>query len=212
MKQASFIIVSLFIFLSFAHTQVSIDFQGGMNYANFTNPGNLVAGAVWTSRDGFVGGISVSIPINDRVMVWPGIRFVQKGTHSEWSSGWTGHVNASVTNGYLEIPVYLKCTIADFGPKFFFIGGLAFSSLINSHTEGTTELFGNSSRDTQSQYKWYDASVDFGLSLRLPATQSTAITATGLYSFGVVRISDQGSNEQTRDIRFLLGISFSLSK
>ena len=211
MKRASWITLSIIVCVLSGRAQESIEVQGGVNIANLSDPGNLVAGAVWKSRLGFTGGILANIVIGDRIFICPGLRFVQKGTKSEWSSAMTGDVKSTVTNNYLELPVYLKYEVADFGSHLFLMGGPSFSYLLSSRSDGTWQLFdGNFSADTKEQYKSYDISFDLGLSAQTPLSDKVAIVATGLYSYGFVKIGTMGSNEQTRDIRVMIGVSYSL--
>jgi len=212
MKRATLIIVTILLSALSGQAQVSLEVQGGLDIANLSDPGNLIEGAVWKSRFGFAGTASTSIQIMDGLLFSPGFRFVQKGTKSEWSSSSTGQVNAALTNNYLELPVYLKWEIADFTSKLFVTGGPTLSYLLSSRMEGTSQLYGSSFRDARDDYKSYDASFDIGLSMQTPLGSNIALLATGLYSYGLVKISDLGSNEQTRDLRLLIGISYFLKE
>jgi hypothetical protein len=149
--------------------------------------------------------------LTDRLLFSPGLRFVQKGTTSEWSS-WLGQIDATATYNYLELPVYLEWEVADFNSKLFIIGGPVISYLLSSRLEGNGKIIGSVSSDTKENYKSYDASFDLGCSLRTPLNQDMAFIITGLYSYGFINISDLGSKEKTRDVRFMVGVSYRLSE
>lgn len=208
MRRFAVIAVATVFFALSSFGQVSLEVQGGLNIANLSDPGNLIAGGVWKSRPGFTGNVSIEAQLADRLTLCPGLRFVQKGTKSEWSSSMTGQATASLTNNYLELPLYIKWQVADFSSKLFAIGGPSISYLLSSRMEGTTALYGSNSAGTKNQYKSYDASFDLGLSLQIRLNNVTSLLATGLYSYGFVKISTLGSNEQTRDVRFLIGGSY----
>lgn len=199
-KRFAVITIAIVFFTHSSFGQVSLEVQGGLNIANLSDPGNLIAGGVWKSRLGFSGNISTNIQLAERLMLYPGLRFVQKGTRSEWSSSITGQVNASLTNNYLELPLHIKWEVADFSSKLFAIGGPSISYLLSSRMEGTTALQGSNSGDTKDQYKSYDASIDLGLSLEIPLNNAISLLATGLYSYGFVKISTLGSHTANQDV------------
>ncbi len=144
MKRTTFIIAIILLFPLSMRAQISLQVHGGLNIANLSDPGNLVEGAVWKSRLGLVASASTSIPMTDRLSISPGLRFVQKGTRSEWSSFSTGHVDAKVTNSYLELPAYLEWRVLAFGARLYVVVGPTFSYLLNSRMEATTQLYGES--------------------------------------------------------------------
>jgi hypothetical protein len=148
---------------------------------------------------------SMNISLTDKMLISPGLRFVQKGTESKWWSNVTGSVQATVTNSYIEVPVYLKYELVDFGSKLFVLGGPAFAFLATSKTEGTVQFYGSNSLDTKEDYKSYDFSFDIGLAFQAPVSETLSIVATGAYSFGLVKIDQRGSDEQTRDVGVTLG-------
>jgi hypothetical protein len=205
MKRVSLALVGAILFALAARAQLSIECQGGVNLANLSNPGNLVAGAVWQTRIGFAAMASMNISLTDKMLISPGLRFVQKGTESKWWSNVTGSVQATVTNSYIEVPVYLKYELVDFGSKLFVLGGPAFAFLATSKTEGTVQFNGSNSLDTKEDYKSYDFSFDIGLAFQAPVSETLSIVATGAYSFGLVKIDQRGSDEQTRDVGVTLG-------
>jgi len=212
MKQTPIIIAIILVSALSLHSQESFDLQGGLNIANLSDPGNLIEGGVWYSRLGFVTSASTNIYLTSGWFISPGFRFVQKGTKSEWSSVSIGQVNATVTNTYLELPVYLQWEIVNFGSKLFVVGGPTYSYLLRSRMEGTSERYGYSSRDSKDDYKSYDASIDLGLSIRSPIADNIQFLATTFYSFGFIKISSRESNEQSRDVRLMIGISYSISQ
>ena len=96
-------LTAFFLLIISANAQNLVGIQGGINFANLSNPGNLAEGAVWTTRMGFVGGAFASIHIGFGLSLQPEIRFVQKGTDAEFDAPSYGHVTSSVTNSYVEI-------------------------------------------------------------------------------------------------------------
>lgn len=211
MRRTTFSIAIILLFTFPLAAQVTIEVQGGLNIANLSDPGNLVEGAVWSSRPGLVTSLSMSIHMAEKLLLSPRLRFVQKGTKSEWSWSSTEDINGTITNNYLELPVYFQWQAFDFGPRLFVTSGPAFSYLLSSRAEATSTMHGYSSRDSRNDYKSYDASFDLGISLRSGFSNNVEFLATGFYSFGFIKISDRGSNEQSRDIRFLIGLSYSPS-
>jgi hypothetical protein len=211
MKHLAHTLVTLILVFTSLQAQSSIDIQGGLNITKFSAPGNLVPGAVWTNRIGFVGGWALSFPLADELFLSPGLRFVDKGVKSQWSGGdfMIGNVETNVTNAYLEVPIYLKYRFVDNGSQLFVIGGPAVGYLMRSRSDVTTDVLGSESFDTKGDYKSYDISIDFGLFCQIPVAKSLAIAATGAYSIGVVKISQMGSNERTRDVRVTVGVLYS---
>jgi hypothetical protein len=203
---------TILIFAISAYAQVSFEIQGGLNIANLSNPGNLVPGAVWSSRIGFVGSASTTFKLTDILLISPGMRFVQKGTKSEWAGSPVGQVRSTLTNNYLELPVYLKMEITELPTQLSIVGGPAFSYLLSSRLEGTTQMFGFESFDVKADYKSYDASIDLGFSVQTPLVNNIALLATGIYSYGFIKIDERQSDEQTRDFRFTIGASYSLKE
>jgi hypothetical protein len=208
-KIISFFILILLLSFS-SQSQTFIEIQGGTNIANLSDPGNLVPGGVWKSRIGFVGGFATTFNLTDKLIINPGIRYVQKGTKSEWSSSFTGNVKGTLTNNYLELPIYIKYEFANIGSKLFAIGGPSFAYLINSTMEGDTQLFGSSSVDSKQDYKSYDITFDFGFSSSTKINKRISFLVSAMYSFGFIKISKLGSNEATRDVKILVGLSYIL--
>jgi hypothetical protein len=208
MKLIVLSLLPLLLEAGIASSQPTLELSGGLNVANFSDPGDLIAGATWSSRLGFTGGASVNLPLTDHLMLSPGLRITQKGTKSAFTTSTSGNINATLTNTYLEIPVYAQWKVADFGTTIHLVGGPAVGFLMGSRTDATSDLSGSAARDSEPDYKSYDASVDFGLSLRHPLGDNISLVGTAYYSYGFVPISALGSTEQTRDFRFLLGISF----
>jgi hypothetical protein len=205
----SFFVLILLISFS-SQSQTIIEIQGGANIANLSDPGNLVDGGVWKSRIGFVGGSATVFNLTDKLIINPGIRYVQKGTKSEWTSSITGKVKATLTNNYLELPIYFKYEFANIGSQLFVIGGPSFAYLISSTTEGDMQLLGHSSVDSKKYYKSYDITFDLGFSSTTPMYKQISFLASAMYSFGFVKVSKLGSKEATRDVKILLGLSYML--
>lgn len=205
-----FVFVLALIFFSPVLKSQTIEIYGGTNIANLSDPGNLIAGGVWKSSVGFIGGISAAFSLTEKLFVNPGIRYVQKGTKSEWTSQITGNVKATLTNSYLELPIYFKFEYANIGSQLFVIGGPSFAYLINSKTEADMQLFGHSSLNNKNDYESYDITFDLGLSSATQLNKQISILASVMYSFGVVKVSKLGSNEATRDLKILVGLSYLL--
>ena len=208
-KTASYLICILVV-TSPGFAQRSISFHVGANIANLSNPGNLVSSATWYSRVGIVGGVSVTFPVSTNLAVEPGFRFVQKGTKSKWSYLSKDDVQSTLTNSYLELPVYLKYQLADFGSRLWVQGGPTISYLLSSWAKGTMSSFGEFSFDVIDDYRRYDASLDFGIVLDNPLSSDWELSLGALYSLGLVKINKSDSNEKTRDIRLMVGISYLL--
>jgi hypothetical protein len=207
-KQIGLIIVLVFM-VSFVYAQDVVDIQAGINFANLSDPGNLIQGAKWLTTYGIVGSVSTRFEIGSNISLAPGLRFIQCGTKAEWSTMILGNINSSVTNNYLELPVYLSYMLIDNIAKIFLIGGPTVSYLVSSRTEGTTQFMGSVSYDSKKDYKTTNASIDLGLSSMFPLNEKIFLVASTIYSYGLMKISAQGSNERTRDFMILVGISYS---
>jgi hypothetical protein len=194
----------------FSQSQTIIEIKGGTNIANLSDPGNLSPSAVWETRLGFVGDISASYEITPMVEIQTGFRFSQKGTKSESTMFTTHDVHATLTNNYIEIPVYLKYRIIDFTPQLFVMGGPAYSYLTSSRIESNDPVLGAVSFDSKSDYKTYDFSLDAGLGLRTPINDNLYFVSSAIYSFGLVKISKAPSNEKTRDIKLSVGLAYAI--
>lgn len=217
-------IIFLVIFTHFAPTysQSRIDVQLGVNIARLSDPGNLIEGAVWNTRSGFIGSIGTDLSLSDELSLSPGFRFIQKGTTSQFSFPGEGVIRGELRLNYVEIPIYVKLKALDLGTQLFVLGGPTLSYLLSSTMEASSDAHGTLTDVLKSKYKNFDASVDLGVSTLTPLSTGLSIVATALYSYGVVKISDSvyddtgwgapaNSNEQTRDIRVLVGIAYSFN-
>ena len=210
MKYIMFVVLFVLCISIYSQSQTIIEIQGGTNIANLSNPNNLGAGAVWKTRVGFVGGISTNFNLSDKLYLNPGVRFVQKGTKSEWTSVMTGDVKATLTNNYLELPIYAKYEFANIGSHLFMVGGPSFAYLLTSNMEGDMQLLGHSSVDSKADYKTYDITFDIGLSSKTIINEHFSFLASAMYSFGFIKVSKLGSDEATRDVKLLIGLSYDL--
>ena len=208
MKRIIVVLLATTLIVLSAHPQVRVECQGGANFSNFTNPGNLVSGAEWTSRVGIVAAVLIDLPLADKFSMTSGFRFLQKGTTADWSSSVTGKVHGTVTSAYIELPVYFKYDVLDFGGRLFIEGGPAFGYLLSSRTEATIQLYGPTSFDSKETYKSYDFSLDVGIGLQAPLSERLGVVVTGLYSNGLVHINRSESSERTRDVRLMLGCAY----
>ena len=209
-KRTVLLLLSVLLVASGAYGQSTIEIQGGINIATFSDPGNLITGATWKTRIGFSGSVSTEFPVSANLLINPGLRFVQKGTKSQWYSVWTGNVDATITNNYLEVPVYLRYRLIGMTPEISLFGGPSMGYMVSSHTEGTMQLFGPVSSNTRADYKNIDLSFDIGVSAQNPVNEKLAIVAAVSYSLGLIRISQLGSNERTRDMRVTVGTIFKI--
>lgn len=210
MKRIFWITLCLTAFVISTNAQRSVEVLGGINLANLSDPGNLVPGAVWKTRLGFGGGVLADFLLTDKLLFTSGVTYIQRGTKSEWWLPSTGEVKATVTNSYLVVPVHIKYEILDFGSRVFVIGGSSIGYLLSSRTEGTFQLYGNTSADTKDDYKSYDVSLDLGLNTRIPLSEDIGFVVAGNYSYGIIKVGQKGSNEQTRDFRISVGASYSI--
>jgi hypothetical protein len=192
-----------------AHAQISIACQGGMNFANLSDPGNLAPGAVWSTRGGSVGLISANFPIGGGFSVTPGFRFVQKGTKADWTAPGLGTFASNLNNSYLELPVYAKYDLIDGQFRLSLLMGPSLGYLVSSRGEATISSVGHFLVDMKEYYKSYDCSVDAGLECATPISATFAIVGSATYSMGLVKIYDMGGNERTRDIRVMVGVAYS---
>jgi hypothetical protein len=211
MKRIILVFVATTLIVLSAHSQVRVECQGGANFSNFTNPGNLISGAEWTTRVGIMAAVLIDLPLADKFFITSGFRFLQKGTTSDWTSLATGEVHATITSAYMELPVYIKYDALDFGGKLFIEGGPAFGYLLSSRTEATIQLYSPISSDSKETYKSYDFSLDVGLGLQAPISERLGVVITGLYSNGLVNINRSDSSERTRDVRVMLGCAYTFN-
>lgn len=192
-------------YVACVEAQISIECRGGVNVAGLSDPGNLVQGAVWKLRTGMIGGVGLRIPLAEKLALVPGVRFVQKGMKPDWYLA-----KITVTNNYLDIPVYLSYDLLDFGSTLAVESGPSLGILLGSRSEGTVYGVGWESFDTKTDYKSYDVTLDCGLSLRTPVTKTLGVVITGAYSHGIVNIQQFDSKSQTRDVRVTVGVSYAL--
>jgi hypothetical protein len=196
---------------SILDAQTQIICQAGLNVANLSNPGNLAPGAVWSTRTGFVGLVAIDLPLGAHITLSPGVRFVQKGTKSQFSLDVTGTINSTLTNNYLEVPVYLKYALLNSGTRFSILLGPSFGHLLSSKAVGTVEKQGPFDVDVKQDYKPNDLSLDGGLELQTPITRTISIVGSVTYSYGLIKISEHGSDEETRDIRIMVGAAYAIN-
>ena len=201
----SLVVGLLFSWLGAADAQIALECRGGVNVAGLSDPGNLVAGAIWNSRTGVIGGVGVRIPIGEKLALFPGVRFVQKGVKPDWYLA-----KVTVTNNYLEIPLYLAYELLDFGSTLAVEGGPSLGMLLSSRTEGTVYGAGWESFDTKADYRSYDLTLDCGVSLRTPVIAGLEIVFTVAYSHGLVNVQQMESKAQSRDVRATVGVSYAL--
>lgn len=207
------VIAALIFFVAVStKAQDLIGIQGGVNFANLSNPGNLVAGAVWTTRAGIVGGAFASVDVGLGLFLQPEIRFVQKGTDAEFDTPLDGHLTSSVAINYIEVPLYLKYRLFDWKFPLSIIAGPAFSHLMSSIGKMNSSTSGNWSGDVKDFYKAYDISADAGVATQYQISSNIYVVGSLMYSFGLVKISTMKSDEMTRDIRLECGISYALSE
>ncbi len=208
MKTLLWAIATVVLLPTSARTQTWILLEGGLNIANQSDPGSLVEGTVWSPHVGFLGGVSATFTMYAGITIESGIRFVQKGLISDWSTIPTGSVHAILTSNYLDVPIYVGIGLVDFGPQLCLIAGPAFSYLLSAHSDAIIQNMGHFSLDRKSWYYSYDATLDGGLRLTRLLSDKYRLQLTGLYSLGVVKLDTHGSNEKTRDIRIALGIGY----
>lgn len=195
----------LFCFLAGAEAQIAIEFRGGVNVADLSDPGNLAEGAVWKTRTGVIGGGGITVSIAERLAFASGVRFVQKGMKPHWY-----YATITVTNNYFEIPLYLTYDLLNFGSVLAVEAGPSLGILLSSNSEGFIRDVGYESFDTKADYKTYDVTLDCGLSLRTPVTETLGIVITGAYSHGIVNVQQIDSRAQSRDVRVMVGVSYAL--
>ncbi len=210
MRYTHIVTFLLLIWAITVRAQVAVVVAGGINLANLSDPGNLAQGATWKTRPGFIATASVSIPFYQKLSILPGLRYVQKGTNVDLAGPFPLQGTSSVTLHYLEVPVYLRWQIVDIRPKIFVMGGPTMSYLLSAGIKVHSQ-YGDMSSDWTDLYKRYDASIDLGLSVQTPVSNNISLDLAGIYSYGFIKISTKGSQEQTRDAVFLLGIAYTLS-
>jgi len=202
------------IMMMFCHSdsqsQTLVEIQCGVNVAKLSDPGNLISGVHWKTRLGFIGGISTLLSATENVLIHIGLRYVQKGVKSEWYSLFYGNVEAMLTNQYIELPLYIKVACADFGTQVFVFGGPSFSYLLSSTQTADTQFMGHISQNSKEDYRSYDITCDAGLSTSTPLNEHISLTVSTLYSFGVVHVSRFESDMATRDLRIMIGTSFTI--
>ncbi|MBK7256288.1 MAG: PorT family protein [Ignavibacteriae bacterium] len=192
-----------------ADAQISIACQGGLNFANLSDPGNLAPTAVWSTQLGFVGLVSANFPIGAGFSVSPGFRFVQKGTRSDWFLSPYGTFAINMYHSYIELPVYVKYALIDSRVRLSLLMGPSLGHLVSSRAKGTITSEGNVSFDVTEDYRSYDCSIDAGLECETPISETFSIVGSAAYSLGLVKIYKMGGNERTRDIRVMVGIGYS---
>jgi hypothetical protein len=199
----SYFVLSVLI-LSIADSQYAIEFQGGTNIANLSNPGHLAQSATWTTRLGFVGEALTTFTISNDCNLQTGLRFIQKGTKANFD-----FINSTVTINYVELPIYAQYQLGNFSPRLFIVAGPAFSYLTNAYMQGTSSIYGSYSHSSIEQFQSYDISLDAGLSLRNPISEHFSVVGSAMYSNGFVKIDKvPDSNEKTRDVRIAIGFAY----
>jgi hypothetical protein len=206
MKTTFSLIIYLVLSTTIINAQSSIEIMTGVNMANRTIPDNLVDGDVWSTSTGFAFSSALTFDISETFSLSPGIRFIQKGVNAVFPFGPGVTVHGSVTNNYIELPVYLKYKIFESATRFFIIGGPTYSYLLSSHGTSTSEV-GNGSSNDKAFYKSYDFSFDIGLRSETNITPDLSIVTGVSFSRGLVSISAYDKYEQSRDIRITIGLS-----
>ena len=207
MKSFIFIFTCLIVISTSANSQYSIEFEFGANLANSSKPPFPIEdpSAIWTTGTGFVGGLSIDYSISNPFSVQTGIRFIQKGTKIDYSGN-----NNIITHNYIEIPVYARFEIINFGSHLLLTGGPTYSLLTNSYIQTSSSIYGSMSHNTNEQYKPYDISFDAGLELENPISERVSFIVSTKYSFGFIKIDKISSYEESRDLRLTLGLAYLL--
>jgi len=204
MRIFSFAFACLIFVSTTTKSQYSIQLEAGTNLANASTPPDLSPSAIWKTRVGFVGDLLTSYSLSDEFSLQTGLRFIQKGTKVDFL------YNLTMTHNYIEVPVYARFKVIDFGPQILVVGGPSFSFLTNSYTQGTSPIYGSLSHNTNEQYKSYDISLDAGVEFENPVTKNLSFIISAKYSFGFIEIDKTSANEQSRDLRLTLGFAYSL--
>jgi hypothetical protein len=194
------------------HAQVSIACQGGINFANLYDHGILVPGAVWSTQRGVAGLLSVDLPIGAGFSVSPGIRFVQKGTRSDYSYAPYGDFAINAYLNYLEVPIDVKFALTHGPIRISLLVGESIGYLVSARAEGTITSEGNVSFDVRGQYQPYTCCVDAGVECVAPVSGPFAVVGSAEYSLGLTGINKAMGDTKTKDIRVMLGVAYAFGE
>jgi hypothetical protein len=192
------------------NAQTLIEIQAGADFAKMVNPTSLVAGAVWTTHTGFIGGVSAEIGLSRVVSLAPGLRFNQRGLIADFNFSGYGMIHTTLIQNYLEIPLYLRYRILDVGPQVYILGGPSVGYLLSSKSNMDVETSGSSSFDTKEDYTKFDSALDLGISARMPLSHQLGVSFTALYSYGIVKIEKRDDAVTNRGIIITGGLSYEL--
>jgi len=206
MKTPFSVIIPVLLLTLSLRAQNSIEILAGTNIANMTVPDNLIEGDVWSSRFGFAVSSAVTFDLLKNLSLDPGARFTQKGINAQFPFGPGVTVHGSITNNYLEVPLYFQYKAYDASIRFFILGGPTYSFLLSSHGKATSEVRDTAS-DTKWEYKSHDLSLDLGLRTETIINSELSFVFTFLFSRGLIKISAFDKYEQTRDFRVMVGLS-----
>ncbi len=216
MKSIALVVLTLFILPLCSLAQPSIQFQGGIVSARITDSHDLVQGTDRRQEVGFVGIVFANIPLSENLSLSPGVRYIEEGQTLQWPVRYAfgippsvsfPSIEQTVTNTYVELPIYLKYEVLDIGTKLFALGGPALSYLLSSQTKGP---YSSNPWDSRNEYRLFDFSLDIGLASQTPLSQTVALVATATYSFGLMHVYEHRPDAQSRNIAGAIGILFSL--
>jgi hypothetical protein len=192
------------------NAQTSFEIQAGADFAKMVNPTTLVPGAVWASRIGSIGGVSAEFGLSRALSLAPGLRFNQKGLIADFTFFNYGPIHTNLTQNYLEIPLYLRYRITDFGPQLYILGGPSIGYLLSAPSNTNMQSQDLSTMDVKADYTKFDSALELGISTRMPISQQLGVSITALYSYGLVKIDKRDDAVTHRGITITGGLSYEL--
>ena len=183
--------------------KISYGILGGVNVATATgrdipNKSNLIA---------YAFGAFVRFPFDATWAIQTGAEYSVKGVKATDETT-TPPTDLKLELKYIEVPVFLR-GMTDLDPKVKWYGevGPVFSFKTACTTTGTQNGVSVSvSCSDLGNFKSYDIGAAVGTGLEIPMNDQ-AFLVGARYNFGMVNVSDQGSNKN-RNLQFLVGWKF----
>ncbi|MEO5647612.1 MAG: porin family protein [Chitinophagaceae bacterium] len=213
------ILLSFFIAVSatsFAQVKPSFGVSAGITYSgmrgdavnNLNNLLDFSAGMIKTgSSTGFFGGVYASIPMDETIVLEPGLYYSQKGYELIGALNLKGldflgvNAKAKLTSTYIDIPILLKANLGGF--QVF--AGPQVSYLSSAKLKMTAGILGinllNSSRDATAQFNRWDMAVTGGIGYKF----NNGMNVKASYDYGLSKV-DANQNLKSYNQAFKIGI------
>ena len=198
-----FIIAIIFPLKTFGQSKIRFEYRLGLNFANWV--GNN-APANQSLKAGFIAGIAVNYPLNDRFDIVPEILFTMKGTKAPRDT-----INYKESLNYIEVPVLLRFNFplsesSSLIPNIY--AGPAFDYNVSATEEATSSNY-QQITDFKDDVKKFDLSFVLGGGLEILVAKMP-LCLSARYTFSLISFNNFGSNLNLRNNVFsiIVGTAF----